>query len=116
MAILVAFLYIKMFQLATQCTLYAAVFLTSAAMLWWAGMRFLFRTPLLGMLVIALTITFLLLVYCFFNSNYKSAVVMIRLTAKFLSDSISLVITPLILIGVGAAIFTLALRSISIRS
>ena len=101
LALLLAFFYLKLLKIATQCMLYSSVFITTALMLWWAGLRFLFGAPLLGLIVVILTVAYLLAVWCYFRNHYKSTVVMIRLTAQFLSDSFTLVFIPAILVLIG---------------
>lgn len=114
-ALLVSFLYIKLLGWATQTMLYSSVFLIAVLMLWWALMRFLFGMPLLGLVVILLTVAYLAAVWFYFRHHYQSAVVMVRLTTQFLSEQFTLMVVPICLIAIGYLFFKFTVNGVNSR-
>jgi hypothetical protein len=106
LALVISFVYLHLLKIATQIMLYVSMFGVSILLFGLAMMHYTMRDLFTGTLIIGIFAVYLASIYCYFRHHYGSAIIMIRLTAQFLSDSLSLLLLPIIfgLIGFGLAL------------
>jgi hypothetical protein len=105
-ALVISCVYLQLLKAFTQCMLYISVFGVSILLFGLAMIRYTLRDFFTGTLIIGVFALYLASIYCYLRHQYGSAIIMIRLTSQFLSDSMSLLFVPILfgLIGLGLAI------------
>lgn len=104
----VALAYIQCLKINTKCMVYFSIFTSTLLLFGLSLMFFTMRAALIGIILIILFVVYLLGVYLYFKRHYRSAVIMIRLTAHFISTSASVLMVPVLvgLVAMGLAVMS----------